>query len=46
VGRSSNRLFDHPLLTHALSIAAHGSKIKTGYVKEVREAIETLKNQE
>jgi hypothetical protein len=43
-GGSSHYIYIHPgLLDYRLSIARHGGKVKTGYVRETVNAIEKVK---
>lgn len=39
-GKSSHSVFTHPDYAHTLGFAAHGNKIKPGYIRNIREAFE------
>jgi predicted RNA binding protein YcfA (HicA-like mRNA interferase family) len=41
-GRGSHRVFTHPAYDAALTIAAHGNAVKSGYAREVRAALTSL----
>jgi predicted RNA binding protein YcfA (HicA-like mRNA interferase family) len=44
-GKGSHRVFTHPTYPFAITLAAHGSKIKTGYIREIREAFQAIEEQ-
>lgn len=44
-GEGSHRVFTRPGYPQAVVLAAHGNKIKTGYVRAVREHLAALKLQ-
>ena len=44
-GRGSHCVFTRPGYPAAVNLVSHGSKMKTGYVREVRSHIESLKQQ-
>lgn len=41
-GGSSHRVFVHPTYPHLIVLAAHGKKLKTGYVRQIREALNEI----
>ena len=43
-GKGSHRVFTHPEYDSAIVLAAHGKKIKTGYVRAIRDALHNIKN--
>lgn len=42
-GGSSHRVFVHPTYPNLIVLAAHGKKIKTGYVRDIREALAEIR---
>ena len=44
-GKGSHRVFTHTTYPFAITIAAHGSKVKTGYIREIREAFQAIEEQ-
>ena len=44
-GKGSHRVFTHPAYPFAITLAAHGNKIKTGYIREIRDAFQTIEEQ-
>lgn len=45
-GKGSHRTYIHPTYPAPIVLAVHGSKIKSGYIREIREAFEAIKKQQ
>ena len=43
-GKGSHRVFTHPDYDNAIVLAAHGKKLKTGYIRAIRDALHNIKN--